>query len=125
MFVHSFRPEPATRAETGAALPPNYTPPQWVNGRALRTASGVLIGGALVRNMGPAANDEMLTLVSHDMTEDGERLQAALLNPRTAPRRLRDRVLRVLHILRTEVRARRLLRAALHETTVKRLVSWL
>jgi hypothetical protein len=38
---------------------------------------------------------------------------------------LRDRVLRLLHILRTEVRARRLLRDAVHEATVKRFVSWL
>lgn len=126
MPVHSLKPEPHIRAASGATLPSGYTPPAWTgNRRAMQTSSGVLIGAALIRPNGPAANDDQLTLVPHEMTEDGERVQAALLDPRTKPRRLCDWAQRTLHVLRTDVRAWRLLRAALHEATTKRLASWL
>jgi hypothetical protein len=126
MTVHRLKPLSATRSTDGAILPPDYKPPVWVgNRRVMRTMSGIVIGGALVRNHGPAANDEKLTLVKAEMSADAERIQAAMNNPLTARKALRDRVLRLLHILRTEVRARRLLRDAVHEATVKRFVSWL
>lgn len=54
-----------------AALPAHYAPPVPMHGRTLRTCRGIHIGGAIAPRM-PA------------VSQDGERLQAALLEPRTA-----------------------------------------
>lgn len=53
------------------ALPAQYAPPVPMHGRTLRTCRGMHIGGAIAPRM-PA------------QTQDGELLQAALLEPRTA-----------------------------------------
>lgn len=126
MPVHSLKPEPHVRAASGATLPSGYTPPAWTgNRRAMQTSSGVLIGAALIRANAPAANDDTLTLVPHEMTFDDERAQSALLNRSTARPTPLDLTKRLVHLLRTSARARRLLRSAVHEVTTKRLASWL
>lgn len=59
----------------GPAMPPNYRPPRWLEAGGLETCAGIVIGGAIPPPV-------------PTMTQDGERIQAALLDPRTArPRR--------------------------------------
>ena len=65
----------------GPAIPSNYHPPRWLPGGRLQTCSGIVIGCAIAPRMPP-------------MTKDGERIQAALLDPRTArPRAWWERAL--------------------------------
>ena len=65
--------QPARRP--GPAMPPNYHPPRWLPSGRLQTCRGVVIGGAIPPPL-PA------------VTQDGTRIQAAPLDPRTArPRR--------------------------------------
>ncbi|GEM_PF-5297947 len=55
--------------------PTAYTPPRWLPSGRLQTCRGIVIGGAIAPPL-------------PTMTQDGERIQAALLDPRTArPRR--------------------------------------
>ena len=54
-------------------LPHNYRPPRWLPSGALMTCRGIVIGGAIAPPI-------------PTMTQDGERIQAALLDPRTAAR---------------------------------------
>ncbi len=58
-----------------ACLPHNYRAPRWLPSERLQTCRGIVIGGAIAPPV-------------PTMTVDGERIQAALLDPRTArPRR--------------------------------------
>lgn len=57
----------------GPAMPPNYRPPRWLESGGLETCAGIVIGGAIPPPL-PA------------VTQDGTRIQAALLDPRTAAR---------------------------------------
>lgn len=61
----------SARTTTSAVTCANYHPPRMLPKGTLRTCTGVVIGGAI----GPRVPT---------MTQDGERIQEALLDPRTA-----------------------------------------
>ena len=72
--LRHFTEPPRQQATNGAVVCTDYHPPRVLeNGRAI-TCRGILIGGALA----PALPT---------MTQDGELIQAALLEPRTASAR--------------------------------------
>ena len=67
----NFAPSPAVCLPTGALACSGYRAPRHLPNGSLQTCTGIVIGGAIAPVM-PTA------------TQDGERIQAALLDPRTA-----------------------------------------
>lgn len=104
---------PAQRA-TRPAL--NAAQPRWINnGRVLMSqgiSGPVYIGGALQAAPLP------------EMTRDAIAIQAALTDKRADKPRLIDLARGAIHVLKTDPKARRLLRIRVLDKTVRPLVEW-